>query len=148
MAESSRQLSQEQVAQFLDLLKNLELEEIVVTRMGFELLSPLKEGTITVRTEERIEPPSLEGQRLKVLPAFTIVVAQEEKERFQFQAQYLLVFSVKNRDTVSNVLENKEVLGSLFRQQVLKLIWPFLRADFHFACSKLGIHPITLKLLR
>lgn len=148
MSGNPRKLSQEQVGRFLKLLENLELEDVAVTRMSFELLSPLKEGEIALGIEEDIASPSLEGQKLCIPSAFTILVTQEEQERLRFEAQYLLTFSVANRDTVAEILKEQEAIDVLLRKQVLKLVWPFLRADFHFACSRLGTRPITLRLLR
>ncbi len=141
-------LNQEKSQQFLELINNLELEDVTVREMSFKLLSPLEEGAITIKIGEKDDLPSLEGQKLEVYRTFTVIVEQGKAQKLRFQAQYLLLFSVANRDIVSRALEDEVILEFFLKRQIVRLVWPFLREDFHLACSKLGIHPITLKLLR
>lgn len=144
----SGKLNQEKRQQFLELINNLELEDITVREMSFELLSPLEEGAVTIKVGDKDGQPSLKEQTLEVYRTFTVAVEQGGAQLLRFRVRYLLLFSVANRDVVSRALEDEVILEFFLKQQIARLVWPFLREDFHLACSKLGIRPITLKLLR
>jgi hypothetical protein len=144
----SRKLSPEEFQKFLELIDSLELEDITVMKMSFELLSPLEEGTVAIKIGERAGSPQRKGEKLEIPQAFAITVEQKEEEKLRFRVEYLLTFSVARDETVSQALEYEGVTRFFLEQQVPKLVWPFLREDFHFACSKLGLRPITLKLRR
>lgn len=145
--KSPDEFSEKGIQKFADLLNKIEFSDIFVRKLSFEKMGAIEPG---LNVNVNANQPSIEikDNSINATIGFLIEITSSEKKVFSMNAVYDAFFTSKELDYVKKLLEDEEVKNLFLNKQLLKLVWPFLREDFHTSNAKIGIRPMTLPLLK
>lgn len=77
-----------------------------------------------------------------------IISSDPDGSLFESRFKHLLVFEIKNKDSITKLLETKLAYDFFKNAQIRKLIFPYIRSFFHQILSTTSLPPFDIPLLR
>jgi hypothetical protein len=141
-------MKKETFEDFRKILDSIEFEDINIAIMGYKIEKQPEKGEITINIGKSISDLNINQNIMAVNASFRIAIEQNNEKIMSFQVDYKLVFNILSLEQLNKSLENAEAKKVFVENQIPKFAWSFLREDFRTACAKVGIKPITLKMMK
>ncbi|MCX6089178.1 MAG: hypothetical protein NTY95_16230 [Bacteroidia bacterium] len=141
-------MSEEISLQFKNILHSIELDDIFISKIAYKIEKMPENGDIVIDLGKKISEPEINQNKIAEHISFKITIEQNEEKIMSFQIEYKLIFDILSLEMLNKSLETAEAKKFFLEYQIPKFAWPFLREDFHTACTKVGMRPITLKMMK
>ncbi|OQA59848.1 MAG: hypothetical protein BWY41_00755 [Candidatus Atribacteria bacterium ADurb.Bin276] len=141
-------MNKETFQQFKIILDNVELEDINISKIAYKIEKMPESGDIAIGLGKKISEPEINQNKMFGYVSFSISIEQNKEKIMSFQVGYKLTFNILSLEILNKSFENAEAKKMFIEYQLPKFAWPFLREDFHTACTKVGMRPITLKMMK
>ncbi len=148
--ESSGRIRKESLKKFSELIRKLELMDIVCESQTFKRYSwkATKETEVDIKFDSKLISADLTEDILHTKTEFKVTMKEKEDRIFVFTTTYFMKFKNNEPDKTKELLSNQEVSNLFFKRQLPKIAWTYLRTDYSQALAKAAIRPITLPLLK
>ncbi|SHF25488.1 hypothetical protein SAMN02745164_02101 [Marinitoga hydrogenitolerans DSM 16785] len=142
------ELNKEEFKLFFELIKNINLKDIFLSKEKIEIHEKRNNGSSTIKIELKIKTGNINLEKRKAYIEYTIKLREKNKIIYKQETEYIITLNIKNIDKVSEIIKNKKIYTFFIEKQLNKIVWPFLRVDFHNNLGRVGIRPVTLPLLK
>ena len=141
------ELSREEIKKFRQLISMIELRDVLITAEKFKkykanpskkLSVGIKQGQANLRLTESLVAEC----------EYTISIKSGRSKFFELFINFEIHFDVSEVEIVKNLLSNENISAFFKDLQLAKIVWPFLREEFHSATGKAGLRPFTLPFLK
>ncbi|QPM69065.1 hypothetical protein [Atribacter laminatus] len=141
-------MKKETFEDFRKILDSIEFEDINIAIMGYKIEKQPEKGEITINIGKSISDLNINQNIMAVNASFRIAIEQNNEKIMSFRVEYKLLFDIQILEQLEKSLKNNEAKKMFIENQIPKFAWSFLREDFRTACTKLGLRPITLKMMK